>query len=99
MTPTHKRRWRWLALGLLVGLLVAGRVLAGPLAPAIDWWVVAAGGGPASNGNVSVDATLGQPVAGESTNGGVALGAGYWYGAQATYSLYLPVALRNSIGP
>ena len=105
MTPTHKRLWRWLALGLLVGLLVAGRVLAEPLAPAIDWWVVAAGGGPSSGTGVSLNSTFGQPIAGSSGGGAIALSAGYWQVTMPTstpempYHVYLPAAFRNATGP
>ncbi len=92
---------RLLALGLLAALLVvAAQALASPLAngPAIDWWVVAGGGGHAAGGNITIDDTLGQPIAGPSAGGTVSLGAGYWYGAGQTYTLNLPVVLRISAG-
>ncbi len=97
MTSTRKRASRLVALSLLiVALLIAGRAVAAPLAADIAWWVVAAGGGPSSGaGGLVLDSTLGQPIAGESSATGITLGAGYWYGAQAKYSMYLPDVLRG----
>ena len=60
--------------------LAAGAVLAQGGTPAIDWWVVAGGGEPASGGEITLNDTLGQPVVGPSAGEDVALGAGYWYG-------------------
>ncbi len=94
------RRITLLTLLALIGLLIGGPVLAAPLAPVADavvsWWVVASGGGSASGNNVTLDSTLGQPIAGPSSGTGVTLGAGYWYGAQSAYYLYLPDILRNA---
>ncbi len=90
----------------LVALLLGGRALAAPLAPAIgeaiNWWVVATGGGSSTGevpglfggGAVTIDSTVGQPIAGDSSGTGITLGAGYWYGAQGQYTLYLPSVLR-----
>ncbi len=100
MTPTRKRFWRLLALGLLVCLLLAGRALAEPLAPTVDWWIVAAGGGPASAGSVSTDGTFGQPITGASGGGSVAVAvsAGYWVPLQAKYHAYLPALFQVAGG-
>lgn len=90
------------ALALLVVLLLAGQALAGPLADAINWWVIAGGGGPASGANVTVDSTFGQPVAGKSSGGSVALSAGYRQAAATsgppTYRQFLPSAFLNAAG-
>ena len=80
------------ALALLlatVGVLVA-QATPGSV---IDWFVVSGGGGTASGGNVTLDSTVGQPIAGVSTGGNVSLGAGYWY-AQELVNLYLPIVVR-----
>lgn len=68
-----------LTLGLVLSLVAAGWVLAEGTA-AIDWWVFGGGGGPVSSGGeVTIDATLGQPVIGASGVKDISLGAGYWY--------------------
>ncbi|MBU0492024.1 MAG: hypothetical protein KKA73_03090 [Chloroflexi bacterium] len=50
---------------------------------AVDWAVIAGGGGPSTGPDVALNATLGQPIVGPSGSGpeAVSLGAGYWYGA------------------
>lgn len=63
-----------------LSLLLAGLALALG-STAIDWWVVGSGGGPASSeGEVALNATLGQPVIGASSGDAISLRAGYWHG-------------------
>ena len=92
-----KRPTRWLALfvTLLCCLLVVGGALAQGSMPAINWWVIAGSGGPSSGGGVSLNDTLGQPVIGPSSSGNVSLAAGYWYSTSTTYTVYLPMVVRN----
>jgi hypothetical protein len=61
--------------GLATGVLAQGTA-------SVDWWVVAGGGGASSADEVVVNSTLGQPIIGSSGEKPVALGAGYWYGAE-----------------
>ncbi len=86
-----------LSLALLLALaLAAGLAQAGSSATyAINWQVLAGGGGPAAStaGGVSLDGTFGQPVIGPSAGGAVTLGAGYWH-ASAAAPVYLPIILR-----
>jgi hypothetical protein len=77
----NKRRMLILAAALLGGLALATGVLAQGTV-SVDWWVVAGGGGASSADEVVVNSTLGQPIIGASGEKPVALGAGYWYGAQ-----------------
>ncbi|MBU0495304.1 MAG: hypothetical protein KKA73_22740 [Chloroflexi bacterium] len=65
------------ALGLLG--LAGGAALAQGSA-AIEWWVLAGGGGRVSSGAVVLYDTLGQPVVGSASGGNITLGDGYWYG-------------------
>jgi len=59
--------------------------------PGIDWWVFGSGGGGASGGEVTLDATLGQPVTGTSSSWSTSLEEGFWPGAgEVTYDVYLP---------
>jgi hypothetical protein len=69
-----------LCLTALAALAVVGIVLAGSSGPAIDWQVIPSGDAPSSGGNVTLNDTLGQPIIGPSSEGNIALGAGYWYG-------------------
>ena len=99
----NKRRMLILAAALLGGLalilsadessvvegLVTG-VLAQGKASVVDWWVVASGGGESDEaGKVVVNSTLGQPIIGPSSDKSVALGAGYWYGAEGPTAVTL----------
>ncbi len=91
--------YRLLALGLVIAaLLVAASVLASSAGPAVDWWVVSGGGGSASGGNITLDATLGQPIVGASAGNDITLNAGYWYGGATTpqYCIYLPVVEHSA---
>lgn len=86
-----------ITLALLLGL-AAGIARAGSSAHyAVNWQVLAGGGGPVATGGVSLNGTLGQPVVGPAAGGGVTLGAGYWCGSSsrsAGFELYLPLILR-----
>jgi hypothetical protein len=68
----------WGLVGLLVLLVAVGAVSANGGGPAVDWWVISGGGAPSSGGNVALNDTLGQPVAGDASGGSVTLHAGYW---------------------
>ena len=102
-TPSSDRTfWRKLlrtrtlrvAMTLLVLLAFAGTALAASaVTPAVDWQVLASGGGVFTGGTITLDATLGQPVAGVSTSGSAWLGSGYWYAYQPVH-LYLPLLRR-----
>ena len=83
-------------VGLLLCLLVVGVALARAPA-AIDWCVTGSGGSPSTgHGGVALNDTIGQPIIGLLGNEPVSVGAGYWYGAEARYRVYLPLALRNA---
>ena len=55
----------------------------------LSWTVIGAGGGHAASTSYSLDATLGQPFVGMSSNGGVTLSAGFWQ--YVDYRVYLPL--------
>lgn len=91
-----------LLFGLIIltaGLLIKHDVLAQGSGPAIDWWVLAGGGAPATGeeGRVVLNDTLGQPIVGPSSSAGgqIALNAGYWNGTVPLYRIYLPLVLRH----
>ena len=88
------RRTVIIAVALLSCVLIAAGVLANGT-PSIDWWVMGSGGGETSAGDVTLDATLGQPVVGISRGGSISLEAGYWTGAGAMINnVYLPYVSR-----
>ena len=90
----NNQRTAIIAIALLSCVLIAAGVMANGT-PDIDWWVFGSGGGGASGGNVTLDATLGQPVTGTSSGDSISLEAGYWYGAgEVTYDVYLPQVSR-----
>jgi len=84
---------RFLRVGLLLAVLAVlalGTVVASANGTTIDWWALSGGGGGASGGGVTLDSTLGQPIAGVSNNTGTWLGAGYWY-AEQPRQIFLPM--------
>jgi hypothetical protein len=86
-----------LILAILLLVLLTGAAASLDL-PAVDWWVIAGGGGSTSNGgNVTLNATLGQPIASTCLNSGdVRLQSGYWSTGWTTCggAIYLPLVSR-----
>jgi hypothetical protein len=60
-------------------------------------WSTVDGGGYtwSEGGGYSLGDTIGQPDAGVLSGGGYTLAGGFWGGAVARYSIYLPLVLRN----
>ena len=81
-----------LTLTLLTVLVAAGT---GTII--INRSVLGNGGAPASSGTVSLNGTLGQPIAGESNGENVSLGSGFWYAGSYQgsisegHSIFLPL--------
>jgi len=63
----------------------------------LSWWTVDGGGYTfTTGGDYSLGGTIGQPDAGgELSGGGYTLSGGFWGGAPAEYSIYLPLVLKN----
>ena len=74
------RRILLIAMVLAMLLLVSGTVIAAD-SPLFSAWVLGAGGGSASGDQVTLQSTIGQPVAETSSNGVVTINAGYWHGS------------------
>ena len=81
-----------LALVLILFLGAAGVVLANGTLE-LPRWVLSGGATDSSVGDVSLSATLGQPVVGIVSGGEITLGQGFWYG-KYQYQIYLPLVLR-----
>jgi hypothetical protein len=92
----RKREWAVL-IGVLLGNLVLTAVIGAATfqAPAVDWDMMGGGGGHLEQGNLSLDYTIGQPVASQLGSGDVALCVGFWCGVSIENYIYLPLALRN----
>ena len=92
MSAMVKRSHRALILALLLALSISalGAAFASANGTTIDWWALSGGGGSASGGGVTLDSTLGQPIAGVSSEAGTWLGAGYWYAEQPRQT-FLPL--------
>jgi hypothetical protein len=104
MKEKAMKKTHMVALGLatLLILLVAGVAGAGQSASyAVNWQVLSGGGAPASAGDVSLNATLGQTAIGPSTSTSYKLGAGYWFGnmggqAPGGNQIHLPIIFKNA---
>lgn len=90
---------RWFRRGALLLLLVLLPTVA--LAQSgggydLSWNTVDGGGYTFSTGGgYALGGTIGQPDAGVLTGGGYTLVGGFWGGAGAQYSIYLPLVLNN----
>jgi hypothetical protein len=92
----NKARTAFVCLVVVAVLSLGGVALASSSAiAAIDWHVFSAGGAPAVSApaagpQISLNGSLGQPIAGPASSAGVSLEAGYWQRA-AVSGLYLPL--------
>jgi len=88
-----------LALALVVALFLAaaGAALARADDLARPRWVLSGGASDAAVGDLTLRATLGQPMVGvvTSSGGDVTLGQGFWHGGIAGYAIYLPLVLSH----
>ena len=84
-------------VGLLVLLLMATAVQAGPGASYDLSWYSIDGGGTmfSTGGSYSLGGTIGQPDAGVLRDGGYTLNGGFWGGAALNYNIYLPLVLKG----
>jgi hypothetical protein len=86
-----KIRWFFpIAVVLLAALLVAGVAWAQVTQADIGWWVIASGGAASTGDNITLNATIGQPVVGISSGADITLSAGFWGGVAPVIKLYLP---------
>jgi hypothetical protein len=86
-----------LSLVLVLSLLAAGLALANSVE--LPREVLAGGASDSAAGNITLRATLGQPVVGavDSGGGALTLGQGFWLGGrlpESTYTVYLPLVRR-----
>ena len=80
------------------GYTLAGGFWGGAAARYYDlsWSTIDSGGYTwSTGGGYSLGGTVGQPDAGVLSGGGYTLAGGFWSGAAARYSIYLPLILRN----
>ena len=91
------KRTTWMLVGALIAsLLVAGVALAAASDPAIDWWVVGAGGGSESASGSSLGGTAGQWVVGSDTVDTTQLDSGFWGGVVGGHTVFVPLVLRQT---
>jgi hypothetical protein len=88
-------------MAVLALLLVASSVGVAASGEDLPRWVLSGGATGASGGDVTLRATLGEPVVGgaASSDGQVTLAQGFWQAgaaAPAGYRVYLPVVMRGS---
>ncbi len=85
-----------LALVLVLSLVVVGLALANGSIE-LPRWALSGGASNSVGGDVTLRATLGQPVVGAISGGDVTLGQGFWHGGElpeGLYGIYLPIVLR-----
>jgi hypothetical protein len=96
-----RRTWlnkAWKVTLVLVLLFLLNSAVLASATPGIDWWVIGAGGGSASDGMYALNGTLGQATVGISADDPYRLCAGFWCmawgGTLPGYTVYLPIVLR-----
>jgi hypothetical protein len=83
-----------LSLVLVLFLVAAGVALANGVVE-LPRWVMSGAASDSAAGDVTLSATLGQPVVGTVSGGDVALGQGFWPGVPTDeQSIYLPIVLK-----
>jgi hypothetical protein len=93
------RPWRSRAIRVLIilitVLLATQSVLAGGGGLDIARYVIGGGGGYAQSGPYTLEATIGQPIAGDTPAAATyVLCTGFWCGL-GLYQVHLPILLRN----
>jgi hypothetical protein len=83
-------------IAFILVLLVLASLLSGSIGLAADgitlpWSVIAGGGGHAEADGVSLDATIGQPLAGMAYNDNYEICSGFWCQVLSLVRLYLPL--------
>lgn len=62
---------------------------------AIDWFTIDGGGAiGSSSGEYALSGTIGQPDAGTLESGAYRIDGGFWPGAQARYTIAVPIVAR-----
>jgi hypothetical protein len=79
-------------LTLILFLLTVGVVFA--FSGSIERHVMSSGGGFSQSGRFSIDATIGQPVAGVKVFGPYEVHSGFWVGSIPRYKLFLPSIMK-----
>ncbi|MDX1416767.1 MAG: hypothetical protein R3293_21375 [Candidatus Promineifilaceae bacterium] len=86
-----------LVLLLLLAALATSLALAQGNTFSLDWWTVDGGGdissGSSSNGRFTLQATIGQPDAGQTGSGRYTLTSGFW-DSIGRYDIHLPLLIR-----
>lgn len=85
-----------ISLSLLVLLCLAGGIALAQNTTLIGRWHIGGGGGTASGDDIRIGGTLGQAVAGKSSDGNITLQVGFWAGRPQA-NIYLPLVLRDYI--
>jgi hypothetical protein len=83
---------------LFCGFILASVVLAGGMYSdnyGVPWDARYGGGGLISSDNYAINSTVGQGTIGWTSSSEYGVGAGYWYGVARTYSVYLPLVVRQ----
>jgi hypothetical protein len=95
----RKRMVFVVVFGLLLLVIVSVVVASVQQGSVIAWYTFGSAGSSAqsASGQVELDSTLGQAIAGFSltTDQGIALSSGYWYAIDPeSYAIHLPIVIR-----
>jgi hypothetical protein len=89
-------RTNLLLLALLLALILAAAGVAlASNGVARPREVLSGGASDSSAGEVTLRATLGQPVVGVVSGAGVTLSQGFWHGGALGYDIYVPLVIRR----
>ena len=92
------------AIKILLAVLIMAPAAFVQTAYQIDWYVISSGGGHTESGSYQADASIGQPIVGQSASPSYFLESGFWVGAAPVSTIeneYLPgdANMRNGIWP
>ena len=85
-----------LAMVLLLGGAATHAAPAAISSYDISWDAMTGGTEQMGSTHYSLYGTTGQAVVDSSTGNNYQMNVGFWYGTSATYSIYLPIVLKNN---
>lgn len=97
---SRRRAWRLVAAsaagfaGLATVVAVIGQSSSGSYEL---WWRTNAGGGSSTGGGYTVQAAIGQPLAGASSGGTFTIASGFFGGGPEKYKRYLPALAKDGV--
>lgn len=87
------KKYKWIVLSILLVLLTGAAWARAAPTTVINWHVIANGGSSLEQGTLSLDNTLGQPLAGNDSNANLC--TGFWCRDSTKHRIFIPFVLKE----